>query len=156
MLLARRLQGSFLYLIQEERIGSHQLLPSQEPSKPSPINLWLERGRGSSTRDPLLEIAPHIRLKNLTINTTPGYLEDVTKYFAHPASLLETLAIGGSLIYPELNPPPTTTLFDSDLSSLCELRLHSVHTELPWRNMDNITSFTLAHLRSTVSVEQLL
>ena len=40
--------------------------------------------------------------------------------------------------------PPT--LFNGDLSSLRELRLESVRTELPWRNMVNLTSITLIHM----------
>jgi hypothetical protein len=37
----------------------------------------------------------------------------------------------------------TPALFDGDLSSLRELCLESVRTQLPWRNMANLTSFTL-------------
>ena len=39
----------------------------------------------------------------------------------------------------------TITLFDGNLSSLHELCLQSVRTELPWRNMVNLTSFTLGY-----------
>jgi hypothetical protein len=42
-------------------------------------------------------------------------------------------------------PVLASTIFNGDLSSLRALRLESVRTELPWRNMVNLTSFTLCH-----------
>ena len=40
-----------------------------------------------------------------------------------------------------------TTLFNGDLSSLRELCLQDIRTELPWRNMINLTSFSLGYTR---------
>ena len=43
------------------------------------------------------------------------------------------------------DPVVATTLFNGDLSSLHELCLQGIRSELPWRNMVNLTSFTLAY-----------
>jgi len=57
----------------------------------------------------------------------------------------------------ETNTILTPTLFNGDLSSLRVLHLQSVRTKLLWRNMVNLTSFTLAHvLPVDVSVRRLL
>jgi hypothetical protein len=47
------------------------------------------------------------------------------------------------LVTPQHYPVLASTIFNGDLSSLRALRLESVRTELPWRNMVNLTSFTL-------------
>ena len=48
-------------------------------------------------------------------------------------------------------------LFDGNLSSLRELRLKCVRTNLPWRNMAGLTSFTLSYtLRGNFPIEHLL
>ncbi|KAF9650943.1 hypothetical protein BDM02DRAFT_3111242 [Thelephora ganbajun] len=127
-----------------------------ERSKSCPINLWLERKHGLFPNDLFLEIAPHTigRLKRLSVSTTPDHLEDITKHLTHPAPVLEALTIDGSSNDFEINSAFTPALFGGDLSSLRELHLHSVRTQLPWRGMVNLTSFSL--LRLTITVEQLL
>ena len=131
-----------------------------ERSKSAPISLWLERERGLAPNDPFIGITPHAigRLKELYVKTMPDHLEDITKHLVHPAPLLRAMAIdGGAALEHGLTPVLKNTLFDGDLSSVCELCLQSVRTELPWRNMNNLTQFTLAFMvQPTVSLGQLL
>jgi hypothetical protein len=118
-----------------------------ERSKSSPINLWLDRDNGLSPHDPFLQIAPHVldRLKCLSINTTPDHLQGVANHFSPSVPPLEELIISGNPDCSELNPVLPTTLFNGDLSSLCTLYLESVRTDLPWRNMVNLKSFSLRY-----------
>ena len=131
-----------------------------ERSVSAPINMWLERKQGLSPNDPFLDIPSHAisRLKSLCITTTPDHLEDIAKHFLHPAPLLKTLEIdGGAASIHETVPVLPSALFGGDLSSLRELCLESVCTQLPWRNMNNLTSLTLDLLsRPTVSIGQIL
>ena len=130
-----------------------------ERSKSSPINLRLDRKDGLFPHDPFLQIVPHAvgRFKCLFISTTPDHLQDITDYLSHPAPLLEDLTILAAAEDPSLTTTFATTLFDGDLSSLHDLCLYSVHTELPWRNMVNLTRFALGYLRQPgVTIGQLL
>ena len=131
-----------------------------ERSKSSPINLQLSRTNAISPGDPLLQIIPRStsRLRSLSITGTRKNLHGITSRLSRHAPLLERLDINGSYqSRPQRNPILTTALFNGDLSSLRELRLQSVHTELPWRNMANLTSFTLCHTSSgNLSIKQLL
>ena len=87
----------------------------------------------------------------------PDHLREITDYLSRPAPLLEDLAIIGSSGDPKPNPVLATTLFDGDLSSLRVLHLQSVRTQLPWRNMVNLTSFLMyCVMRPRVTVRQLL
>jgi len=66
-----------------------------------------------------------------------------------PAPLLERLTIDGcSVSWLYHNPTLTPALFNGDFSSLRRLCLQHVHTELPWRNMINLTSFALENVLS--------
>ena len=128
-------------------------------SKSSPINLQLERDTGIPPNDPFFQIIPHAisRLESLSISTTPGHLQDIISHFTHPAPLLEDFSISGGLGDPERNSALTPTLFGGDFHLLRRLRLQSVHTDLPWRNMANLTSFSLRYvLRPGFSIELLL
>ena len=131
-----------------------------ERSKSSPINLALYRDDALSPCDPFVRIIPHAieRLKSLSIKGTPMNLQDITANLPRPAPLLEELSIhGGRENARHLSPVLASVLFNGDLSLLRKLRLESVRTELPWRNMVNLTSFTLAHtLPGEVSVRRLL
>ena len=53
------------------------------------------------------------------------------------------------------NPTLPPTLFNGDLSSLYKLHLECVWTHLPWRNIVNLTSFTLAYKSPLVYVRHL-
>ena len=131
-----------------------------ERSKSSPINLWLDRSSTLSRRDPFLQVVPHSigRLRSLSVKGRLENLRDITTQLSRHAPLLERLDIG---IISEFwmwgNPALPATLFDGDLSPLRMLRLQSVRTELPWRNMTNLTSFTLCNMSpSDPSIKDLL
>jgi len=119
-----------------------------ERSKSSPINLSLKLNERIPSYDPFFQLIPHAtgRLKSLFVK---GLLRDVkviTSRLSHPAPLLEHLSI-------RFDPPNAlgrhpalpSALFNGDLSSLRMLCLEHVYTELPWRNMVNLTSFVLYH-----------
>jgi len=129
-------------------------------SEPSPVNAWLERYQGPHPYDPPTQIIPHAiaQLKSMVIHGRPQNIQEVTAQLSHPAPLLESLRIEvDGIHYPEAGPVIATTLFNGDLSSLHDLYLRGLRMELPWRNMVNLTSFTLAHaLRIESSVGQLL
>ena len=131
-----------------------------ERSKSSPINLTLGRDGGLPPRDPFFQIIPHAigRLKSLIVYGTSEHLQDITAQLSQFAPLLENLGIhGGCESAPHRSPVLTPTLFGGDLSSLRELCLMSVRTELPWRNMVNLTAFALAHMPpGEISVRRVL
>ena len=131
-----------------------------ERSKSSPINVSLVRAHDLDPRDPFLQIFPRAfgRLRSLSINATPRGLPDLTSQLSLPAPLLEDLKIDGrSKHSPHLNPVLTPALFNGDLSSLRKLHLQSVHTELPWRDMANLTSFALVSTsQGEISIKHLL
>ena len=131
-----------------------------ERSKDSPIDLSLVKDDVVSPGDSFFQIIPHAigQLRSLTIDGTPKNLEHITARLSRPAPLLEELSVcafrEGS---PHRHPALTSALFDGDLSSLRKLRLDYVRTELPWRNMINLTSFMLARAApGERTVEQLL
>ena len=121
----------------------------------SPVNTWLERYQGSPVHS-----IPHAiaRLKSVVIHGRPQKIQEVTTQLSHPAPLLESLRIVvDGLDYPVDDPVMATTLFNGDFSSLYNLYLQGIRTELPWRNMANLTSFTLVYkARGGTSVAQLL
>jgi hypothetical protein len=130
-----------------------------ERSKSSPINVELRREDGLYPCDPFFQIAPHAvgRLKSLLLSTSPEYLNDIANFLSRPAPLLEDLNVAGGPDGPSSDPTLPTILFNGDLSSLRNLQLSSVYTQLPWRNMVNLTSFTLGHSpEPRVSVGQFL
>ena len=119
-----------------------------ERSKSSPIKLWLDREDGLFPRDPFLQIPPSAlrRLYYLRITTDSEHLQDITDYFSRSAPLLQDLSISAGITDPFLNPVLAATLFDGDLSPLRHLSLYSLHTDLPWRNMANLTTFELGYV----------
>ena len=131
-----------------------------ERSRSSPINLQLNRDVGLSSLDPFLQITPQAigRLKSLIVEATPENRQAIIAHLSHPAPLLERLDIDGGFPYPSQHVPViTSTIFAGDLSSLRVLYLDTVHTELPWRNMTNLMSFTLCNnLAGDLSIGQLL
>ena len=126
-----------------------------ERSKSSPINLSLKRDDTIPPCDPIFQIIPHAtgRLKSLLVDGGPEDIRVITSHLSHPAPLLEYLSINCHEDTRSLGFPLPSTLFNGDLSSLRTLRLEFVHTGLPWRNMANLTSFTLT---GVASVGQLL
>jgi len=122
-----------------------------ERSKSSPINLYLHRmanppphDSSLSLHDPFLQVVPRAigRLKSLLLEATPKNLQEIIAHLSHPAPLLEQLFIGGGS-EPQGTTVLTTTLFNGNLSSLHHLHMQSIRTQLPWRNMVNLTSFAL-------------
>jgi len=114
-----------------------------ERSKSSPLNLSLERHGEMYPDDPFFQFIPQIigRLGYLFVRGGPESVQNIITHLSHPAPLLGRLEICvDSLPAPRL----TSALFDGDLSSLDVLNLDSVRTELPWRNMVNLTWFSLA------------
>jgi len=118
-----------------------------ERSGSSPISVQLRRDFGLPSLDTFHQIISQAigQLKSLSVSTEPGDLENVISHLFHPAPHLETLDIDGRCYDgPLYNPVLTPMIFNGDLSSLRGLYLHRIRTELPWRNMVNLTSFKLS------------
>ena len=131
-----------------------------ERSRSSPVNLWLNRDGVLPPHDPFFQIIPFAfgRLESLFVRATPGNLQDITAHLFCSTPILKRLSInGGCEFEPYRNPVLTTALFNGDLSPLHVLHLQCVRTELPWRNMVNLTSFTLLYTSpAEPSIDQLL
>jgi len=116
-------------------------------SKSSPISLALHRhgtrSREAYSLDP--RIIPQVigRLRYLFIEGKAEHIQAITAHLSRPAPLLEDLSILNSSQH--WHTKLASTLFNGDLSSLRKLHLDSVRTNLPWRNMVNLTSFTLTN-----------
>ena len=130
-----------------------------ERSGSLPVNLSLDADDQLSSHHPFSKIIPHAigRLGSLTIQGTPGNLQDITAHLSRPAPLLKKLWICGGYYNTHVNPVLTPALFDGGLSSLRTLRLAFVNTGLPWRSMVDLTSFSLLHPSpGEISVKQFL
>ena len=131
-----------------------------ERSKSLPVNLSLHTKSRLLLHHPFSKIIPHAigRLGSLSIQAVPEDIENIAAHLSCPAPLLEKLSIRGGYRYePHLNPVLTPAIFNGDLSSLRVLKLESVRTEFPWRNMANLTSLKLLYTSSGgVTVRQLL
>jgi len=106
--------------------------------------------------DPFFQFIPQVigRLGYLLVRGTPENVQNITAHLSRPAPLLEHLEISVNFLP---GPRLTSALFDGDLSSLDTLHLDLVRTELPWRNMVNLASFSLTGIPSgEISVIQLL
>jgi hypothetical protein len=117
-----------------------------ERSKSLPVSLSLNTANRLPPYRPFSDIIPHVieRLGSLTLRAAPEELQDITGHLSRPAPRLEKLFIcGNSDSDPRHNPVLTPALFNGDLSLLRKLHLESVYTELPWRNMVSLTSFSL-------------
>jgi len=131
-----------------------------ERSKSSPINLSLNLLVRDDIlpHDPFFQIIPHVagRLKSLFVQGVTEDVEVIISHLSHPAPLLEHLSIRADFPLAHHDPILPSALFNGDLSSLRVLRLESVHTEFPWKNMVNLTSFTLSNTPEEIPVGQLL
>ena len=119
-----------------------------ERSGTSPITLNLCRDHCLSSLDPFVQIIPQVigRLKSLSVEARPRNLQAITAHLSHSAPLLQRLYItGGCYLGSQHNHVLPSTMFNGDLSSLRALHLEYVRAELPWRNMVNLTSFTLRY-----------
>jgi len=117
-----------------------------ERSKPLPINMSLHRDGPRFSHEPFFKIIPHAieRLKFLFVD--PENLQEITPHLSRPAPLLEDLIITVIVGVPCYYPAVKSTLFDGDLTSLRTLQLDCVFTELPWRNMVNLTELTMVNV----------
>ena len=101
-------------------------------SQSSPLRIYI--GYETIVDEAFFLITPHIfRTKSLTIDADA--LPSELKHFRRSTPLLEQLDIN---IADEHDPVLDGTLFNGDLSSLRELRLHGVITSLPWKNLANL------------------
>ena len=118
-------------------------------SKSSPINVRLERHVDLRHNDPFFRVIPHAigRLKTLTIYAgTPRVVQDIAVELPYLPPHLENLAICLAGTNPShYSPVITTALFGGGLSSLRKLSLSFARPESPWRNVANLTSFTLKY-----------
>ena len=116
-----------------------------ERSKSSPLEINLEKDdrSGAYRNDALLVVAPYInRLGSLTVYAPSDILGDLDKHFTCPTPLLRKLKI--DLAFDRTRAPNFPgTLFDGNLSSLHKLSLAGFTTNLPWRNLVNLTTFEL-------------
>ena len=143
-------------------ISRASLWTSLDCINPDRTGVYVQRSRGAPLEicldvpdDALLMTLPLIgRLKALKLL---GFSQDVlrlTEHFSSPAPLLEKLEIDVLGYYPAA---VKNTLFDGNLSSLRELSLQGVFTNLPWQNLSNLTTFDFRRVPSdAVSVTQLL
>lgn len=101
-------------------------------------------------------MAPHIgRFQTLTLSWSSPSVLNIAKVFCSPAPVLERLKIrscGSHFVAIE------NALFNGDFSSLRELRLNAVVTNLPWRDLSMLTTFDFVQcvLDAKTSVTQLL
>ena len=117
-----------------------------ERSKSLPIDVWFKSDQSIPPHGPFPQFTPHAigRLGSLSIIGVGEHLPSVTAHLSHPAPLLRKLVIDADCTvrlarYPVLTP----ALFGGDLSSLRDMQLWCVRTELQWRNMANLTTFIL-------------
>ena len=128
--------------------------------KSSPISLDILREDDLSPHDPPLQIIPHAtrRLERLSLRASPEAMGDIAIHLSRPAPILEHLLMEcGCGFRPTSHFVLTPSLFSGNLSSLRFLHLNYVRTELPWRNMVNLMSFTLCNIPlGDISIGQLL
>ena len=107
-------------------------------SRGSPLEVSLvARGPTPLPKDALLLVLQHIsRFKALTLYGTSLTIPNLVKHFNSPAPLLEKLDIR---VLSLESAAVKGTIFGGNLSSLRELRLWGVLTNLPWKNMSNLT-----------------
>lgn len=104
--------------------------------------------------DALLMAIPHIgRISSLTIYVLSDALSRLLNHFPFPAPFLKELKI--VLHYDGLahDPRPATipnTILPDCSPPLRKLRLSNVATDLPWRNLSNLTVFEFRHFPDTV------
>ena len=128
-----------------------------ERSKSSPLKVCLREDDEyfPFLNDAFLRTVPYLgRLGSLTISgSSDNVVEIVNEYFKSPAPLLEKLKIHFTANPHAIN----AAILDGNHSSLRELRLSGVLTDLPWKNLANLTTFDFRHVPSNkISVTQLL
>jgi len=124
-------------------------------SKQSPLEVQIDQ----ENFEMLLLVEPHVgRLKALTLSFFGRDASRLTKHLSSTAPILEKLAI--HVHNPDISEFDSalfeSTLLGGNLSSLRELRLSGLHTNLPWQNMSNLTFFKFRQAGSKTSITQLL
>jgi len=117
-----------------------------ERSKSSPITVSLYRDTTLAIDDPLFQIIPYsvCRLETLSIEAGPEILHHIITHLPPHAPLLKRLHIYSTFRSRRRQDFSfTATFFGGDLSSLRALHLECIRTDLPWRNMVNLTSVVL-------------
>ena len=119
-------------------------------SQCSPFKLYLRDDK--VVDDAFALMIPHIRrLESLTIDAYK--LPSVLGHFRCHTPLLEKLDVSVSA---SNNPVLDGTLFNGDLSSLHELRICGVITNLPWKNLTNLRVFSLESSSHKYGITQIL
>jgi len=123
-----------------------------ERSRSHPLEISLKKLKNTSySNDALLVAAPYTnRLGSLTIHIHSNALSRLLNHFHFPAPLLKELKITLNLNNPSHDPAILNTIFPDHLSPLRMLSLSNVVTDLPWRNLSNLTVFEFHHARYTV------
>ena len=117
----------------------------QRSGSSAPVNVSLSGYWDICSGDPFFQVIPRVtgRLKSLSIDVMPDCIDDIAASLSSPEPLLEKLEITIDTGEMEDEPPELPSLFADDLSSLHDLILRHVHTDLPWRDMANLTTFKL-------------
>ena len=127
-----------------------------ERSKSAPLRLSLYRRENANyLKGAFLLAVPHLgRLQSLVALGPANILRNLTPHISRPLPLLTELKI--EIVY---DPAPvlTSALLNGDLSSLRLLRLDGVVTQLPWRNMSDLTTFELSRVpEDKITITRLL
>ena len=127
-----------------------------ERSNSSPLDVYIRKHKGPRfPKDAFFLTIPHLsRLRSLSLFGPSDDLVDIIGQHLHcPAPSLEKLKIS----FIGAPSPIEGTIFKRDLSSLRELRLSGVITNLPWVNLPNLTTFYFRNVPSDrISVIRLL
>ena len=123
-----------------------------ERSRSHPFEISLTQSkRISYSNDALLMAVPHInRLSSLTICVPSKTLSHLFSHFPFPAPFLKELKVILNLNDPWSEPVVPSTIFPDHLSPLRKLSLSNVVTDLPWRNLSNLTVFEFRHVPNIV------
>ena len=131
----------------------HKTLAHIKRSKSFPLDIRLKKLNDRSYRDDaLLLVVPHTnRLGSLTVCGSANVIPDLVRRFHRPAPHLRKLKI--NLTHDRNHAPAfPTKLFDGDLSSLRELNLAGFATNLPWRNLINLSTLRLSRILGTTDL----
>ena len=130
-------------------------------------NTYIQRSKGSPLEISLVppQYPHHLKARNLILPLTHRFKTlklfglsrhflEPTQHFCSPAPLLEKLDIQ---LYGDPHAVIENTIFGGNLSSLRELRLCGILTDLPWQNMTNLTTFDFRRVPGDeISATQLL
>lgn len=127
-----------------------------ERSKSLPLEIFIIDSNGKTySKDAFQLAAPHVkRFKSLTIGRTSESLRNFTTCLPFLPPLLEELILDFTC-----NPAPSISFgpLNENLPSLRTLKLAGILTNLPWKNLRNLTTFELRYPKSSnMTVTRLL